>query len=811
MKKTKSLIYINIKPFFSFKLFFFLIFIIFGKSFAQTWQSIGPFGGDRHFVYQDPHDHNTFYTGGIGFIHRTTDDGENWNSLTNNPNLGQTGVEAVIVSFSDPKKILTSSKSSMLLSTDGGVSWDSITSGLSSEKKATTFVSFHSIPNYVFAGIGVKDSSKISRGGVYFSNNFGQTWQSKNTGLVLTKTTRIYSSNTDDLYACTLGAGLFKFDTTSQLWSALGSFDDSVTCIKVDPTNDSILIVGTYSHWLFRSKDKGLNWSQLDKPSQLNNGELPATCWDIEFDPQNTQVIYTRLYSDQEIPWYQNSNAASMTKGTFYSIDGGSSWKKLSSGSFTDMLVDGFSQLTSSDNLPVRSSRIIITGGGGSNIKMSNNGGVSFQIKNKGIATVLVNRVTVDKYGRVFMGAEAGAALLRNIQGIQSNWQFLNISPKDERNGYNWQMVVAPEDSATVYFCKGEFSHFDNKGKGIYKYNLDSNVDGSVLPSTKFNGFMYITTGNTSDTIYAGSHSSGVWMSIDKGNSWTKYETGLSEKMVQTFYVSKITRLPLYCVTRLDSIHWSKSVFPDKGGFYKWDINNNKWQLKTTGLGAVVASDMKVSPFDENKIYISTFNNGIFKSTNGGDSWTNISTTLGTFKSRVVEINPNNDDDIFIGTNHGIWESKNAGTSWDRLNFSGLKSYTINDIAISNNGDIFIAETGGSVQYIPGLITVIDNIKNIAPRQFLLSQNYPNPFNPTTTIRYDIQKVKAQNFASPQYNVKLIVYDVLGKEIATLVNKKQSSGRYAVEFNASSLSSGIYYYRLKAGNFTQIKKMILLK
>ena len=52
---------------------------------------------------------------------------------------------------------------------------------------------------------------------------------------------------------------------------------------------------------------------------------------------------------------------------------------------------------------------------------------------------------------------------------------------------------------------------------------------------------------------------------------------------------------------------------------------------------------------------------------------------------------------------------------------------------------------------------------------------------------------------------------VLGKEIATLVNKKQSSGRYAVEFNASSLSSGIYYYRLKAGNFTQIKKMILLK
>ena len=266
-----------------------------------------------------------------------------------------------------------------------------------------------------------------------------------------------------------------------------------------------------------------------------------------------------------------------------------------------------------------------MTGGGGSNIKRSDDGGVSFQIKNKGIATVLVNRVTVDKYRRVFMGAEAGAALLRIIQGIQSNWQFLNISPKSERNGYNWQMAVAPEDSATVYFCKGEFSHFDDKGKGIYKYNLNSNIDGSVLPKTKNNGFMYITTGSTSDTIYAGSHSSGVWMSTDKGNNWTKYEVGLNEKMIQTFYVSKTTRLPLYCVTRLDSVHWSKSVLPDAGGFYKWDTSTNKWQLKINGLGVVVASDMKVSPFDENKIYISTFNNGIFKSVDGGNNWSNIS------------------------------------------------------------------------------------------------------------------------------------------------------------------------------------------
>jgi len=783
--------------------------MFFGQLFAQTWQSIGPFGGDRHSIYQDPYNHNTFYTSGIGFIYRTTDNGENWDSLTDDHALGQAGFEAVIVSYSDSNKILTNSKKGMYLSTDRGQSWNLFDTGLLSEKKVTTFVSFHQNPNYVFAGIGVKDTAKISQGGVYFSDNFGRTWRSMNTNLGLTKTTRIYSSNTDELYAATLGTGLFKFDTTSQSWSAMGSFADSVTSIKVDPANDSILIAGTYSHWLFRSDDKGLTWSQLPKPSQLSNGELPATCWDIEFDPQNTNVIYTRLYSGQEIPWYQNRNAASMTKGTFYSIDGGNTWNKLNSiGSFTDMLVDGFSQLTS-DNLPVRSSRIIRTGGGAGNIKISNDGGVSFQMGNKGIATILVNRVSVDKYGRVFLGAEAGAALLRNVQGIKSQWQFLNISPKSERNGYNWQMAVAPEDSSLVFFSKGEFSHFSNIGKGIYKYNIDSNTEGSVLQSTKGTGFMFITTGNTSDTLYAASHSSGVWMSTNQGNSWTKYQTGLNEKMVQTLYVSKSTRLPLYCITRLDSIHWSKSVSPDRGGFYKWD--GNQWQLKTTGLDTVVASDMKVSPFDENKIYLSTFNNGIFKSTNGGNSWTNISPALGGFKSRVIEINPNNDDDIFIGTNHGIWESKNAGISWDSLNFSGLKSFLINDIAISFNGDIFIAETGGSVQYIPGLITSIEDSKINIPNHFELEQNYPNPFNPSTTISYSISSAGT----SSGFFVQLKVYDVLGKEVATLVNEEKSAGSYQIKFNAKSLSSGIYFYRLSAKSITtkffQTKKMLLLK
>jgi hypothetical protein len=95
------------------------------------------------------------------------------------------------------------------------------------------------------------------------------------------------------------------------------------------------------------------------------------------------------------------------------------------------------------------------------------------------------------------------------------------------------------------------------------------------------------------------------------------------------------------------------------------------------------------------------------------------------------------------------------------------------------------------------------------PVSFKLYQNYPNPFNPTTTIKYSLPIVDAK-FAFTT-NVTLKVYDVLGKEIAILVNKNQKPGSYTVEFNANKLSSGIYFYKLRSGSFTKIQKMILLK
>ena len=91
---------------------------------------------------------------------------------------------------------------------------------------------------------------------------------------------------------------------------------------------------------------------------------------------------------------------------------------------------------------------------------------------------------------------------------------------------------------------------------------------------------------------------------------------------------------------------------------------------------------------------------------------------------------------------------------------------------------------------------------NFIPVKYNLYQNYPNPFNPTTSIKFDIPKTS---------NITLKIYDILGREVATLVNEEKTAGSYTITFNASKLASGIYFYRLTAGSFNQTKKLVLLK
>jgi hypothetical protein len=120
------------------------------------------------------------------------------------------------------------------------------------------------------------------------------------------------------------------------------------------------------------------------------------------------------------------------------------------------------------------------------------------------------------------------------------------------------------------------------------------------------------------------------------------------------------------------------------------------------------------------------------------------------------------------------------------------------------------AGANSKAQALNAVLNYLDGVTDVpvytfdagTPKQYALQTNYPNPFNPVTTILYSLPK---------ESNVTLSVYDMLGKEVAALVNGKQAAGDYSVAFDASRLSSGVYMYRLQSGSFVQTKKMVLLK
>ena len=128
-------------------------------------------------------------------------------------------------------------------------------------------------------------------------------------------------------------------------------------------------------------------------------------------------------------------------------------------------------------------------------------------------------------------------------------------------------------------------------------------------------------------------------------------------------------------------------------------------------------------------------------------------------------------------------------------------------LAADNKTALDAAVNQARIKYQEIVLDVEDN--STLPGYFSLEQNYPNPFNPTTKIKFSIPR--STEYHSVQQNVTLKVYDVLGNEIAVLVDEYKPAGMYEVEFDASSLSSGVYMYQLRAGSFTQTRKMILMR
>ena len=192
--------------------------------------------------------------------------------------------------------------------------------------------------------------------------------------------------------------------------------------------------------------------------------------------------------------------------------------------------------------------------------------------------------------------------------------------------------------------------------------------------------------------------------------------------------------------------------------------------------------------------YSSSQSLGVIKSTDNGNTFIQLNNGLTNLNIIQLILKPG----IFIAlTGNGIFCSLDEGNYWTPFNLSGLNA-NINSVYLDNNQTLYACTDNGIYVYT-GILNVEDEV---IPTKFVLPQNYPNPFNPSTKISWQSPVGSWQT---------LKIYDILGNEVATLVNEYRSAGSYEIDFNASHLASGIYYYQLRAGDYVETKKMILLK
>ena len=187
---------------------------------------------------------------------------------------------------------------------------------------------------------------------------------------------------------------------------------------------------------------------------------------------------------------------------------------------------------------------------------------------------------------------------------------------------------------------------------------------------------------------------------------------------------------------------------------------------------------------------------GISISTDNGTTW-----TPGPFRgSGAANCATQGNDFLYTTFTGAIYLSNNSGISFQEADsVSGSEYYNVK-IAKTGNS-VWACGVGGIIRKGIINLTAINDMKSVVQR-FSLEQNYPNPFNPSTSIKY--------NIARPGL-VKIDVYNTLGQRVKELVNEIKASGSYNISFNSSSISSGIYFYKIETPQFSQVKKMIVLK
>ncbi len=406
-----------------------------------------------------------------------------------------------------------------------------------------------------------------------------------------------------------------------------------------------------------------------------------------------------------------------------------------------------------------------------------------------------------------------------------------NATYKTTNGGMNWIRLntdtcspfyaIWSNDGRTLF--AGDNGGVDIGGSGGTTYfyqNLNDRAVWTVIDSippiiSPFSGFKEIRF-STSIPSFGIAYTPGdntdvyIYKTRDGGNKWEKT---LLPGYPPDYYASNG-----FCV--IDSLFYAFSTHFGPPSIIITTDGGVTWNLRGTGLPSDNGNKGRGLAFKNNKltgIAGSNSTRDIARTTDGGLTWVTIQVGNITSHSLGPVMRWIEGTDICYmtckasdigGLNKGVFKSTNGGLNWTAMETDGVGIITMDIKRIGSNiygyaisfGPVY---GGNLVLKFSDVITGINQISELVSDVYFLSQNYPNPFNPVTVIRYSLLVNRL---------VTLKVFDVLGNEVATLVNEKQNAGSYEVDFDGSNFSSGVYFYELAVdGNIIDTKRMVLLK
>jgi hypothetical protein len=653
--------------------------------------------------------------------------------------------------------------------------------------------------------IGTQDI--ISQNNFLFATNDNKIIKSTNNGVTWIK-----------VYEDVVNSGKFSFgqlaSNGSKLfvirWSnpdnkLLSSSNDGQTWVEVSmfPFHNanilysagSKLIVGTSQNGIYVSTNDGANWT-VALPANINVSVNGFTILNSDIYCATTGGIYKSTNNGSN--WFQSGlsnnvcyTIAACNQNLTVSVDSSSNKKIGVSTNYGSTWITYPFQIYGMYSMTSIGSTLYMASF--SDIYKSTNGGFNWST----LPLIPNNNINwVGAVGtRLFVGNNSSNISYSDNEGLNWETKYVNMNKSNSLVQLNNNIFAGTSNgvfispSSSQSWTQTSLNHTEvfsvavsdgrifagTKDYGIY-YSDNNGSSWTQSSLTNKSVLSFVTVGNK---IFAGTISNGIYTSTDNGINWT--QSSLNNQTVNCLMSANSN---LYCGTENNGIFMSTNT----GSTWTQTSFNNKtvYALHNDGTST--------------RLYAGTLNSGFYVSIDSGKGWNSFGLqgkTVRAFVSWSFHM-------FCVVDGNGFYVSSNYGLSWVLKNsgeLNGVNFYP-SSMIIANNSMVYISTFKTSVWQNAANLVSIQQITSVTPEKFILFQNYPNPFNPNTKIKFDLKETS---------DVTLEIYNSAGKEIQTIVDKKLSSGSYEVNWNASDFPSGVYYYKIVAENFTETKKMMLIK